>query len=149
MVILSTTLDLPFKELKAALNRQLYVATGKQVDAEAAQKVERSGARLLYTGDGKEVDGKRLVEQLVGQGFRNIYSIAGPAVLETLIRAKVLDRIYLTQAHRALGGEAYDTLLEGPLLQPPADFRLQALYYDNRDDEGCDQFFGIYETKRS
>ncbi|MDT8404998.1 MAG: hypothetical protein RQ738_10505, partial [Sulfuriflexus sp.] len=73
-----------------------------------------------------------------------IYSIAGPGVLDTLLRAGVLDCIYLTQVHRLLGGTEYDTLLGGDVLQPPADFSLQALYYDN-NDKSCGQFFSIYK----
>lgn len=145
VVILSSSLDLPFKELCAIKDRQVYVATGKQADGEAVRKIENCGVKLLYAGEEKKVDGKHLIEQLLAEGFSNIYSIAGPGVLETLLRAQVLDRIYLTQAHRLIGGGSYDTLLEGSLLSPPADFKLQALYYDISSDEGCSQFFGVYE----
>jgi len=147
VVILSVNLNLPFEELSTVLRRPVYVATGRRVDAGAVRKLERTGARLLYAGEGKTVDGRRLVEQLVEQGFRNIYSIAGPAVLETLLRARVLDRIYLTQVHRVLGGDSYATLFEGPLLQPAADFALRALYYDSQVDGECGQCFGIYQAK--
>jgi hypothetical protein len=68
-------------------------------------------------------------------------------VLDTLLRARVLDRIYLTQVHRVLGGESYHTLFEGALLQPPADFVLQTLYYDNDRGNECGQFFAMYEAK--
>jgi riboflavin biosynthesis pyrimidine reductase len=147
VVILSIELNLPFEELGSALDRPVYVATGKQTDAEAVRKLERNGVRLIYAGEGNTVDGKHLIEQLAEQGFRNIYSIAGPTVLETLLRARVLDRIYLTQVHRVLGGDSYDTLFEGPLLQPPADFELRALYHDSFDGTECGQLFGIYEAK--
>ena len=82
---------------------------------------------------------------MAAEGFFNIYSIAGPGVLETLLRSSVLDRIYLTQVHRLIGGRSYDTLFEGDLLKPPVNFALQALYYDGACGKDCSQFFGIYE----
>ena len=145
IVILSASLDLALNDFCVASARPVYVATGRRADTNAVRRLEESGAKILYAGAGREVDGKQLVEQLVNAGFYNIYSIAGPGVLETLLRASVLDCIYLTQVHRLLGGAKYDTLLGGDLLQPPADFNLESLYYDNNDDSSCGQFFSIYK----
>lgn len=145
VVVLSASLDLPLAKLCASTDRVVYVATGKSADAEAVRVIENSGAHILFAGEGRYVDGQQLVEQLTEAGFYNIYSIAGPGVLETLLQADVLDCIYLTQVHRLIGGASYDTLLGGELLQPPADFNLKALYYDSKTHEHCDQFFSIYE----
>jgi riboflavin biosynthesis pyrimidine reductase len=149
VVILSASLDLPLTALGSISRRRVFVATGGRADPAAAADIERHGATLLVVGDGKGVDGKLLIDRLAAEGFRSIYSIAGPVVLETLLHAGVLHRLYLTQVHRLLGGESYDTLLEGDLLQPPADFSLQALYYDNPGDSPAGQFFGIYEIGTS
>ncbi len=144
VVILTASLDLPLVTLCETMSRPVYIATGDNADVKALQKLEHIGARILYTGNDKHVDGKKLVGALTEEGYRNIYSIAGPGVLETLIEARVLDRLYLTQAHRLIGGSSYDTLLEDDLLKPPADFRLQALYYDPPDETCFGQFFAVY-----
>lgn len=147
VVVLSASLDLPLSQLRALKHRRVYVATGSKdtVRASTVRDIEQCGARMLYSGDAGKVEGKQLVELLVEEGFRNIYSIAGPGVLETLLRARVLDRIYLTQVHRLIGGVSFDTLFEGHLLDPPADFNLHALYYDSHGGDNCGQIFGIYE----
>jgi len=67
-------------------------------------------------------------------------------VLETLLNAGVLNRLYLTQVHRFIGGEIFDTLLEGGLVQGTIDFRLQALYYDQGEHDAFNQFFSVYNT---
>lgn len=149
VIVLSASLDLPLTELCDSTDRVVYVATGKTADAGAIRKIESSGAKILFAGEGREVDGQQLIDQLVEAGHRNIYSIAGPGVLETLLQAGVLDCIYLTQVHRLIGGASYDTLLGGKLLQPPADFILKTLYYDSKSDKHCDQFFSIYEKHNS
>ena len=149
VVILSASLDLPLEELYLSLHRPVYVATGACADAEAVGRIEQAGAKVLIAGEGKYVEGGRLVSQLAEAGFESIYSVAGPGVLETLLKASVLDRIYLTQVHRMLGGASYDTLLEGNLLRPPADFSLHALYYDANTGGGCSQMFGIYTRMAS
>lgn len=62
-----------------------------------------------------------------------------------MIKARVLDRLYLTQVHYLIGGESFDTLLEGDLIDPPAGFNMQALYYDHHvGDEGA-QLFIVYD----
>lgn len=144
VVILSASLDLPIEQVCHSMQRSVYVATGEHADEEAVNRIERAGGKILFAGVERKVDGQTLVQRLTELGFRSIYSIAGPGVLETLLTAGVLDRIYLTQVHRMLGGASYDTLLEGNLLSPPADFSLDALYYDANDDDDCSQMFGIY-----
>lgn len=148
VVILSASLDLPIETLCESLNRPVYVATGAQADRERVDRIRACGATVLFAGEQREVEGRRLVEALAAEGFCSIYSVAGTGVLETLVRAGVLNRLYLTQVHRLLGGEPYFTLLEGDLLDPPADFVLQALYYDQGDDNSCSQFFSVYDAVR-
>jgi riboflavin biosynthesis pyrimidine reductase len=146
VVVLSASLDLPLGQLRALQHRRVYVATGAKDSArpDTVREIEACGAQMLYAGDASKVDGKRLVQLLLEEGFRNIYSIAGPGVLETLLRARVLDRIYLTQVHRLIGGVSFDTLFEGHELNPPADFNLHALYYDQYGADSCGQLFAIY-----
>jgi riboflavin biosynthesis pyrimidine reductase len=146
VVVLSANLDLLLAGSRPISDRRVYVATGERADAESVARLEDAGMTVIYAGEGSKVDGARLIGRLAQAGFRSIYSIAGPSVLETLLQAGVLDRIYLTQVHRMIGGSAYTTLLEGDLLRPPADFSLQALYHDSRGGMGCGQFFSIYET---
>lgn len=144
VTILSRRLDVPLEKVPGLGARDVYVATGSAADRASLIALQRAGVRTIVAGE-KEVDGKSLINALSHEGFKRIYSIAGPGVLETLIKGGVLDRVYLTQVHRLIGGTSYDTLLEGSLLLPPVDFRLTALYYDDRSSDNCGQFFGIYD----
>ena len=129
------------------MDRPVYVATGDNHDTAALERLQGTGARVLQVGSGgAKVDGKRLIEALAVEGFSRIYSIAGPGVFETLINARVLDRLYLTQVHRLIGGDSFDTLLEGDLIDPPAGFDMQALYYDRCAGDVGAQLFGVYDT---
>lgn len=145
VVILSASLDLPLADICDSFERDVYVATGEQT---TVTSLEHTRAKILFAGDGNQVAGRKLVKELAALGFRHIYSIAGPVVFETLLRDHVLDRIYLTQVHRMVGGVAYDTLFEGRLLTPPANFKLQSLYYDESYGDDCGQFFSIYDRVR-
>lgn len=148
LAIVTASLDLPLGLLSAGLQRQVYVASGHQAPRGAVREIEHSGGNMLYVGEGRVVDGRRLIAELAARGLRRVYSIAGPGVLETLLRARVLDRVYLTQVHRLIGGLPYNTLLEGALFQPPVDLKLGALFYDDGGGEACRQFFAMYETAR-
>ncbi len=147
LVVLSASLDLPLQTLCNAMDRPVYVATGDNHDTTALERLQGTGARVLQVGNGSAmVDGKRLIEALAAEGFSSIYSIAGPGVFETLINARVLNRLYLTQVHRLIGGDSFDTLLEGDLIDPPAGFDMQALYYDRCAGDVGAQLFGVYDT---
>ncbi|MCG6868747.1 MAG: dihydrofolate reductase family protein [Gammaproteobacteria bacterium] len=146
VAILTSSLNLPLHTLDEIKDRPVYVVVGEQADASAVKRISRSGVKILFAGKHKKVEGAPLVDVLVRLGFGRIYSIAGPGVLETLLAAGVLDRLYLTQVHRLIGGQLFDTLLEGGPVSPPADFRLGALYYDAGGDDQAAQFFCIFEN---
>lgn len=145
VVILSRTLDLPLQDLPSNTEHQLYVATGAKADKRKLAAVAETGIPVLLAGDNEEVDGCRLIEELGEKGYGSIYSIAGPGLLDTLLRASMVDRLYLTQVHTMLGGKCYDTLLESQLLNPAARFELDELYYEQGDGNRQGQMFGVYK----
>lgn len=147
LVILSASLDLPLQSLCESMDRPVYVATGDNPDSEALKVIQGTGARVIRVGNGGAmVNGKVLIDVLAEEGFRSIYSIAGPGVFKTMIDARVLDRLYLTQVHRLIGGDSFDTLLEGDLIDQPVDFELRGLYYDQHAGDAGAQLFGVYDT---
>lgn len=143
IVILSRSLDLPLDTLNS-LGRKVYVATGGGADKRKLAAIAETGVSVLLSGEGKAVEGCELVEELGMMGYASIYSIAGPALLDTLLRAGKVDRLYLTQVHMLFGGEKYDTLLEGPLLTPAARFCLDSLFYDRGTAGRPPQSFAVF-----
>jgi riboflavin biosynthesis pyrimidine reductase len=146
IVVLSRSLNLPLAELCQTLQRPVYFAVGRLADQGNRDAVERTGARVLVAGDGPDVEGRPLIDTLGREGFRRIYSMAGPGILNMLLRDRVLHRLYLTHFHRMLGGRSFDTLLEGEPLDTPASFVPRSLYYDAQGMEGVGQFFAAYDA---
>ncbi len=143
VVFLSRTLDLPLDTL-TSLGRRVYVAAGSGADQRKLAAIAESGVSILLSGEGKDVEGCELIAELGMMGYTSIYSIAGPALLNTLLRAGKVDRLYLTQVHMIFGGEVYDTLLKGPLLSPAASFCLNSLYYDRGAADRPPQSFAVF-----
>ena len=150
VVILSNSLDIPVAALRAYPNRRLFLATGAGNDLDRAHALtEAAGIGLLQAGSGAAVDGQALIGTLGKLGYHSIYAIAGPAVLNTLLRGRALDRLYLTQAHRLLGGMEFDTLNWGPVLSAPVALEPVTLYLDRHAPEGASQLFATYDCRYS
>lgn len=146
VVVLTRTLDPSLAELCEGYDRPVYFAVGADADRGDLARVEAAGVRVITAGRGARVEGAMLVDLLAREGMGRLYSIAGPWVLDTLLRDGVLHRLYLTHFHRLLGGRSFDTMLEGEALEPPPSFVPHALYYDPRADDGVGQFFAVYDT---
>jgi len=145
VAVISGSLDLPFEQIHQHIERPVYVLTGNQASDFRLKQAKLAGVKVIQAGSGTRVEGKAMVEALVREGFNSLYAIAGPQLLETLITDQMLDRLYLTQVNRLIGGREFDTLLESRQLQPPADFALKALYLDTQNDEGISQTFAVYK----
>ncbi len=122
--------------------------TAPEADPARTQDLEKQGAEVIKAGDGRRVDGRRLVNSLAERGYRTIYSAAGPRILHLLLQADVLDRLYLTSANRLLGGGEFSTFVEGASFDPPIDLRLSALYHDGHAMGGSGQTFAVYDRVR-
>jgi riboflavin biosynthesis pyrimidine reductase len=145
VVIVSASLDFPVTDKILEVPREILVATGRNADPARAQALTAHGIEILIAGESDRVQGRRLIQALKQRGFSVIYSMAGPQILATLIADRLLDRLYLTQVHRILGAEDYNTIFTGPALLPPLDVRLHALYYDQQLPDDTGQLFGVYD----
>ena len=146
IVIASASLDFPVPDSPARHGQRVIVATGEA--AVASDKVEAFRARgyeVILAGKGRSVEGAPLTRALGALGFRSLFLLAGPRMLDTMLRDRVLSRLYITVAHRILGGEAFHTLLSGPDLGAAGRLRMASLYYDATEPEGAGQWFAQFE----
>ncbi len=146
IAIMSASLDFPPESLVPYQSRRIFVITGNESDSSRAAALQERGIQILSAGSGGRADGDSMISQLAGHGYRSIYSVAGPAVLHTLLEAGRLDRLYLTFACTLLGGDNYDTLTHGRQLEPAANMPLAGLYHDPWAPEGCGQILAYFDA---
>ena len=150
IAILSNSLRFPVPEVLTAAGRQVVVFTSAAADPVRVAALEGRGNRVVVAGE-DTVEGPALVQQLGALGYRFIYSAAGPKIMQMLVAGNVLDRLYLTLAHRLLGARHYATIVEGARFEPAAGMTLDTLYLDPAGLDGLGQLFLAYEplTTRS
>ncbi|MDT8386436.1 MAG: dihydrofolate reductase family protein [Thiogranum sp.] len=145
IAIFSASLDIPIAAICRHADRNVHIITGANADdSRLTRLVTGSHARAMHCGSGDHVDASLLRPRLADLGYRNVYAIAGPAVLHTLIAGDALDRLYLTTAHCLLGGTAFDTFVRGPQLKPARRMPLRAMYLDPLAPEDTGQTMAVY-----
>ena len=145
IAIMSSSLNIPLAALEPYRNRRIYVVTGEAADPARAAALEAYGVTVIRAGSGVKVNGRQMRDELGQHGYRSIYAIAGPAVFHTLLASRILDRLYLTITEQILGGDSYETLSRGALLEPVQGMRLVALCHDPHAPVGTGQLFGVFE----
>jgi len=148
LVVVTRSLKVPVEALVRLAGRRVILATVIEAPEPAAEDLRTAGIEVLRLGP-KSVDAGRLAAALAERGMGLVYSIAGPAVLHMLLSARVLQRIYLTTVLRILAGEAYASLAQGSVLDPPYDFRLAALYLDRHGPDGVEQLLQVYDRREA
>lgn len=144
VAVISRSLDFDVPSPLKEPGRKIYIFTVEDADADRRQALADQGAEIVISGD-QDVTGGALVSHLRDDGHKYIYSTAGPHIFHLLMSGGVLDRLYLTIAQRILGGDPYDTIMEGPLLSSPADFKLRSLYYDPEAPENAGQYYAAFD----
>jgi riboflavin biosynthesis pyrimidine reductase len=149
LVVASTSLDFPVPESVQAHAQTLYIATGEGADRERVRAWQGRGFEVIVAGRGRGVEGQALVGALARRGYRSLYLVAGPQMLETMLRQGQLSRLYLTLTHQILGGEWFRTMVTGARLGAAGHLRLQALYYDPDLPGGVGQWFAQFDCGQS
>lgn len=144
LAVVSRSMRFPIPPPLVEGGRRVLVFTTSGADPERVRELERQLGQVIVAGEA-DVDGRRLVAALSERGYRLVYSTTGPKVLRMLVQARRLDRLYLTLAGRLLGGSPFSSIVEGAVLEPPADLRLRSLYLDPHAFDGVGQIFASYE----
>jgi riboflavin biosynthesis pyrimidine reductase len=148
IVIVSASLDFPVHASIGEHGQPLHIATGRSADSSRVEALQARGHHVIFAGDGTMVEGAPLVQALGELGYRSLYLLAGPKMLETMLRDRMLARLYLTIRHRLLGGEHFSTLIHGPRLGDAGEFTLRALYNDSTDESASGQWFAHFDCIR-
>lgn len=144
VVIASSSLQFPLHSSLKESGQKVYVAAGQATDPARHEHWQAQGLEVLLAGKSGAVQGKPLVDALALRGYRNIYLVAGPRMLHTMLEDRQLDTLYISVSHQVLGGQTFRTLLEGETLTH-CRLRLGSLLLDEASDNGCGQFFVRYE----
>lgn len=144
IVIASSSLDFPLHPSLKESGQKVYIAAGHGTDPGLRDQWQQQGLEVLLAGQSGSVEGRPLIAALAQRGYRNIYLIAGPKMLHTMLQDQQLDKLYVSISYQLLGGKIFKTLLDGePLTR--CSLRLNSLFLDEASDNGCGQFFISYE----
>ena len=147
IVVASASLDFPLPKSIADHGQECIIATGSSADSIRIKYWQDKGYKVLRVGRGARVEGAPLVRSLSQMGFRRLYLIAGPEMLDTMLRGGQLSRLYQTITHKLMGGESFRSLLPGPELGAAGNLQLSSLYYDAISDNGVGQWFVQFQTQ--
>jgi len=146
IVVASASLDFPLPDSIREFGQTCYVATGRKADPAKVEYWRGRGCEVLFAGEGGRVEGTPLARALGERGLRSIYLIAGPEMLDTMLRGGKLGRLFQTVTHQLMGGTAFRTVSSGHEFGPAGHLKLRSLYYDPDSPEGVGQWFAQFDS---
>jgi riboflavin biosynthesis pyrimidine reductase len=145
VVVASASLDFPMPPSIREIGQECYIATGRNADPSRVNYWRDQGYEVLLAGRDRTVEGAALVRALGDLGYTSVYLLAGPSMLDTMVRDGRLARLFQTITHQLLGGADFRTVLPGPELGPAGHLKLRSLYYDPTSPAGAGQWFAQFE----
>ena len=147
IVVASASLDFPLPSSIKAHDQPLYLVTGLSSDPQRVKAWRERGHEVLFAGKDNLVEGDALVRLLGSLGYRCLYLIAGPQMLDTMVRNAQLSLLFQTLNHQLMGGEAFRTLVSGPTLGVRGHMELISLYLDEGEGQSVGQFFAQFKPR--
>ena len=146
IAIISGSLNFPIPDVLTANGRHVIVFTTANPDPTRAAEIKAQAGDLYVVGK-DSVSGNKMASKMAELGYQTVYSAAGPKILHLLLAGKVLNRLYLTQVGRLLGGAPFSSILEGDLLETVVDAQLHTLYHDPQALDGLGQLLFAYNLQ--
>jgi riboflavin biosynthesis pyrimidine reductase len=148
IAIVSRTLDFPIPPSLERHEQKVHIITTDSAPADRVAFWREHGCEVVTTGQGASVEGVPMIRTLGARGYARLYLLAGPQMLETVLRDGSLSRLYLTMTHQLIGGEMFHTLTAGPRLGRAGRLQLHTLYYDSVAPKGTGQWFASFDVRR-
>ncbi len=146
IAIISHSLDFPIPEVLTANDREVVVFTTANPDPKRVAEIEEKAGKLFVVGE-ESVSGTQMAQKMAELGYQTVYSAAGPKILHLLLTGGVLNRLYLTQVGRLLGGSPFSSIVEGDLLETAVNAQLHTLYHDPKALDGLGQLLFCYNIQ--
>jgi riboflavin biosynthesis pyrimidine reductase len=145
VAIISGSLRFPIPEILTAGSRKIVVFTTAEADPQRIQEVKDHGGQVFITGE-QSVNGSEIAQIMAELGYQSVFNSTGPKVLHLLLAGNALDRLYVTYANKLLGGQPFSSIVEGPLLKPAVDLRINSIYLDEYALDNLGQLFLSYDV---
>jgi riboflavin biosynthesis pyrimidine reductase len=159
VAIISRSLDFSVPKMLIEGGRKVLIFTTANPNPNRVAQLEDQAGQVIIAGEGDSnvggdnvgddnddsIDGVKMVAHLTLMGYQVIFAASGPKILHMLLAASVLDRLYITQTSRILGGDPFSAIVEGLTFDPPYDMTLHALYYDPHAPANLGQLLACYD----
>lgn len=147
IVVASGSLDFPWHESLDSSQQNVHIASGGMSSAENKMAWQDAGHTVHEFGQQHNVDVRKLVNFLSEQGYKSVYLVAGPQLLQDLIQCHYVDRFFVTINHQLLGGSEYKSILSGQQIDDAGNMQLQNLYMNIENSNGIGQWFADFSFK--
>jgi riboflavin biosynthesis pyrimidine reductase len=149
IAIVSRALDFPVPPSLERYQQRVHIITGHGAATDRVAAWRERGYEVVVAGAGESVQGAPLIRALGERGYGCVYLMAGPQMLETVLRDGSLSRLYLTMTHQLIGGETFHTLTTGSRLGARGRLQLNTLFYDAEAPKGTGQWLASFNVRRS
>ncbi len=147
IVVASASLNFTLPDSIREQGQTCLIATGQNADPAKVDEWRQQGHEVIFAGKDRWVEGGPLVDALGERGLRSLYLIAGPDMLETMLRDGKLGRLFQTITHQLMGGHAFRTISPGAEYGPVGHLKLLSLYYDPSSPDNSGQWFAQFDAK--
>ena len=108
------------KFLKEEFNWEIRSDSGigiKPISKTASERLIRSALNYAVENNKKNVSAKYMDKYINNMGFKIVYFIAGPKIVEDMINKGLLDTLFCTMSMNIVGNNVFDTFIRGDILR--------------------------------
>ena len=148
VIIISASLDFPWHDSLDKFRQKVHIATGARTPGDKKRQWLERGLAVHELGVDRQVNAAPLMEFLDQHAYRSVYLVAGPQLLEELLKFSFIDRFFMTVSHQLLGGNDFKSLVPAHKLGARGKLQLRRLYMDHENSSMLGQWYAEFSTSK-
>jgi len=147
IIILSKSLNFNLPETIKNYGQHTTIVTNKSADKSKINHFQKLGYEVIKTNLSGLISPIDVLNVAKKYNYKHLYLITGPAFFQSMLKSKLLNRLYITINHKVIGGKDFMTITSGLEAGLNLKLKLLKMFHQEPNKVNQGQWFAEFDVQ--
>jgi riboflavin biosynthesis pyrimidine reductase len=147
IIILSRSLNFNLPKTIKNYDQHTTIITGKSADKSKINHFQKLGYEVIETNSSGLISPTDVFNVAKKYNYKYLYLVTGPAFFQSMLKSKLLNRLYITINHKIIGGKDFMTITSGLEAGLNLKLKLLKMYHQEPNKVNQGQWFAEFDVQ--
>jgi len=147
IIILSRSLNFNLPQTINNYDQRTTIVTSKNADKSKINYFRKSGHEVIETDSSGLISHTDVLNVANKYSYNHLYLITGPDFFQSMLKSKLLNRLYITINHKVIGGKDFMSITSGLESGLNLKLKLLKMYHQESSAANQGQWFAEFDVQ--